>query len=236
MRRRARKGLIATAARNGARASAMGQPNHARVPTTAAGTSTATRDGATVCAKKYSTSSTSCVAIPTRSPLRRRTRYAGASRSSLLNRAMRISASMRNAMSWANHDSSQCSTPARGATNARATRYGAYGSPRFTAATARAPATPTPIRAATLAIPNTSTTENFTFHGTTWRSSSRNTPVHPSPSARRIASVGSSCAPEPSACTSSGGGSLGLALPSATAAADPSATALSCAWAPISRK
>ena len=82
MRCRARKGLSATTARKGSRAAAIGQPNHPSVPMTTAGTSTATKKGATVWAKKYSTSSTSCVAIATRSPVRRRTRYAGASRSS----------------------------------------------------------------------------------------------------------------------------------------------------------
>ena len=74
MRCRAKNGLSATSARNGIRASAISHPNHASVPMTTAGTSTATKNGATVWAKKYSTSSTSWVAIPTRSPVRRRTR------------------------------------------------------------------------------------------------------------------------------------------------------------------
>ena len=60
--------------RKGSKASAiqgLAQPSTTR---TAAGTSTATKAGATVWAKKYSTISTSWVASAMRSPVRRRTR------------------------------------------------------------------------------------------------------------------------------------------------------------------
>ena len=67
--------------RIGASAAAIGQPNQKSTPNTLAGTSTATSPGAMVCAKKYSTSSTSFVAIATRSPERRRRSHAGASAS-----------------------------------------------------------------------------------------------------------------------------------------------------------
>ena len=49
-------------------------PNTRSVTNTAAGTRTATKAGATVWAKKYSTVSTSWVAIATKSPVRRRRR------------------------------------------------------------------------------------------------------------------------------------------------------------------
>src|SRR5947208_1884546 len=58
--------------------SASGQPTEPSTASTASGTSTATSAGVTVCAKKYSISSTSWVATPTRSPVRRRVRYARA--------------------------------------------------------------------------------------------------------------------------------------------------------------
>ena len=63
-----------TASRNGASAAASQTSAQASVASTAAGTRIATKAGATVWAKKYSTSSTSWVAIPIRSPVRRRTR------------------------------------------------------------------------------------------------------------------------------------------------------------------
>ena len=137
-------------------------------------------------------------------------------------------------MSCANHDSSQCSTPASGAMIASTIRYCANGSPCLTAATANALATPTPISAATRTIPNTSTTENFTFQGTTWRSSSRNAPAQLRPSARRMASVGSWCALASSAWRSSRGMSRRFVPSAAGDASEASDCTASSAWAPIS--
>src|SRR3546814_3764559 len=70
-RPRIRKGLSPTAARNGASASAIHGLAEASTASTTAGTSTATKAGATVWAKKYSTSSISWVASVIRSPVRR---------------------------------------------------------------------------------------------------------------------------------------------------------------------
>jgi hypothetical protein len=58
----------------GSKASAIQGLTSASRTNAAAGTSTATKAGATVWAKKYSTSSTSWVASAIRSPVRRRTR------------------------------------------------------------------------------------------------------------------------------------------------------------------
>ena len=53
---------------------AIGQPCASSTPSTTAGTRTPTKAGVIVWAKKYSMSSMSCVATPTRSPVRRRVR------------------------------------------------------------------------------------------------------------------------------------------------------------------
>ena len=71
---RIRKGLRPTASRNGTSASASQPLAEASAMTTAAGTRMATNAGATVWAKKYSTSSMSCVASAIKSPVRRRVR------------------------------------------------------------------------------------------------------------------------------------------------------------------
>ncbi len=61
-------------------------------------------------------------------------------------------------MSWASHDSSQCSRPAEGATTSSAIRSAPVGSPRLTARTTSALSSPTPISAATRATPSTNVT------------------------------------------------------------------------------
>ena len=71
---------------------------------------------------------------------------------------MRMSASSRYAMSWASQDSSQCSTPASGATIRSATSHAPVGSPRLTARTTSALSSPTPMSAATRATPSTKVT------------------------------------------------------------------------------
>ena len=70
-RLRARTGLRATRAKNGSKARAIGEPVTLSKIITNVGTNRATNAGATVWAKKYSTISTSWVAIPTMSPERR---------------------------------------------------------------------------------------------------------------------------------------------------------------------
>ena len=74
MRPRMKKGAAAVIARNGSSAAAMAQPSASSQASTTAGTITATKAGATVWAKKYSTFSTSWVAMAVRSPVRRRSR------------------------------------------------------------------------------------------------------------------------------------------------------------------
>ena len=102
-----KKGLNPTTIKKGRSASVIQKLVALKMTTTTAGTRIDTKTGATVCAKKYSTSSTSCVAMPIKSPVLRRTRYAGASRSSFLKTLIRITESNLNAISWAIHDSSQ---------------------------------------------------------------------------------------------------------------------------------
>ena len=74
IRPRASTGESPAYARNGASAAATSQPWPASVAMTTVGTSTATAAGVTVCAKKYSMNSMSCVAVVARSPERRCTK------------------------------------------------------------------------------------------------------------------------------------------------------------------
>src|SRR2546427_81715 len=131
MRARPSTGTSAVYKRKGTSTRTRAAPNAPRATRTAAGTSTATNAGVIVWAKKYSISSTSWVAAPTRSPDRRRVRYAGASASSFLNTPSRMSVSSRYATSWASHDSTQWRAPASGATTSRLAIRAPAGPPRL---------------------------------------------------------------------------------------------------------
>ena len=144
---------MAATKRNGSSTSASCHPKATNVINTAAGTAMATKLFATVCAKKYSIVSTSCVAIATRSPVLRRCKYPGARRSSLRNRSTRIRERSRNAISWEIHDSSHANAAVAGARDSKTMVRVVIESPSFTFPTISALTTPMPIRPVKWATP-----------------------------------------------------------------------------------